>query len=51
MEENCNDLSGRHEHSDPVFPIGEQMQEILRSHGVEGNLQNRTLVSLDDVGS
>jgi peptide/nickel transport system ATP-binding protein len=35
---------------DPVFPIGEQMQEILRSHGVEGNLQNRTLVSLDDVG-
>ena len=35
---------------DPVFPIGEQMQEILRSHGVEGSLQNRTLVSLDDVG-
>jgi peptide/nickel transport system ATP-binding protein len=35
---------------DPVFPIGKQMQEILRSHGVEGSLQNRTLVSLDDVG-
>lgn len=35
---------------DPVFPIGKQMQEILRSHGVEESLDVRTLASLDEVG-
>lgn len=35
---------------DPVFTIRAQMQEVLRSHGVEGNVENRILVSLEDVG-
>jgi peptide/nickel transport system ATP-binding protein len=35
---------------DPVFTIRAQMQEVLRSHGVEGNVKNRILVSLEDVG-
>lgn len=35
---------------DPVFPIGKQMQEILRSHGVEESLDVKTLASLDEVG-
>lgn len=35
---------------DPVFTVHDQMEEILRSHGIKGDLQNRILVSLEDVG-
>ena len=35
---------------DPVFTVQDQMEEILRSHGIKGNHQNRILVSLEDVG-
>jgi peptide/nickel transport system ATP-binding protein len=35
---------------DPVFPIGKQMLEILKGHGVEGSLEDRMLSSLDEVG-
>jgi peptide/nickel transport system ATP-binding protein len=38
---------------DPVFTVGDQMREILRSHGVESvesSAESRILASLDDVG-
>jgi peptide/nickel transport system ATP-binding protein len=35
---------------DPVFTVQDQMAEILRSHGIKGDHQNRILVSLEDVG-
>src|SRR5918996_704072 len=35
---------------DPVFTVQHQMEEILRSHGIKGDHQNRILVSLEDVG-
>ena len=35
---------------DPVFTVQDQMEEILRSHGIKGDHQNRILVSLEDVG-
>ncbi len=35
---------------DPVFTIGNQMREILMSHGVESDLEDRIFVSLDEVG-
>jgi peptide/nickel transport system ATP-binding protein len=35
---------------DPVFTVQDQMEEILRSHGIKGDHQNRILVSLGDVG-
>lgn len=35
---------------DPVFTVGDQMREILRSHGIESNAESRILASLDDVG-
>jgi peptide/nickel transport system ATP-binding protein len=34
---------------DPVFTVGDQMREILRSHGVESSAESRILASLDDV--
>lgn len=35
---------------DPVFIIQDQMEEILRSHGVKSNAEDRISVSLNDVG-
>src|SRR5215204_6208972 len=35
---------------DPVFTVHDQMEEILRSHGIKGDHRNRILVSLEDVG-
>src|SRR5215217_8608884 len=35
---------------DPVFTVGDQMREILRSHGAESSAEGTILASLDDVG-
>jgi peptide/nickel transport system ATP-binding protein len=35
---------------DPVFTVGDQMREILRSHGAESSVESTILASLDDVG-
>jgi peptide/nickel transport system ATP-binding protein len=35
---------------DPVFTVQDQMEEILRSHGIKGDHHNRILVALEDVG-
>ena len=35
---------------DPVFTVHDQMEEILRYHGIKANIQERILMSLQDVG-